>query len=176
MREPNEPQRYSINLLWVNYQTMEDPTYIYPTTEESELKTKLLNSIVKWAEKNPDADIILWHDCTNKDAINRTQTLLNTVHPSNKIKLKSIHELEYIKQNDQIINDLVPVYFKVDLLKLLILIQSIEIDGFDATIFSDLEVGDKIPNENNRMTKKELFGPEVDRQLENFGFLVGETK
>ena len=64
-----------------------------------------------------------------------------------------------------------PVYFRVDLFKPIIIVNSIEAEGNDAAIFTDLEVGDLRPNKD-RMDKAELFSPEIMEKLGRYGMLL----
>ena len=70
-----------------------------------------------------------------------------------------------MKQNIDAFSDQIPVYFRIDLLKCIIVIDAIERDSQDAAIFADLEVGD---GREHRMSKEELFPSNRDPQRSGF--------
>lgn len=155
-------KKYSINLMWINKSLMEDQTYINHSKTTNELKEQLLEPALKWAKANLQATITIWYDglYTTQEAVKRTQDVLHSLQTqelsNTAILLKDIRSIPVVKDNPDVFSDSLPVYFRIDLLKVIIIVDAIEREFNDAAIFSDLEVGDCRPNKD-RMNKDELF-------------------
>lgn len=176
-KTPKMPTRYGINLMWVNQTLDPNQPYLSKNKTEEEAIANFLDKAKKWKVANPEAEVNIWYDSqfATKEAIAATQRLLDTkVQPelSSKIRLRDVREIDIVKNNPDVFSDMIPIYFRVDLLKLIIIIQNIEQDANDVAIFSDLEVGDRRPNQD-RMGKNELFKEEVMNQLSIMGITLG---
>jgi hypothetical protein len=176
---PYEIKKYSINLMWLNSTLEPKYKYINNSRNEEDLREKLLRPLVEWKKANPDTDDIgkiaevnFWYDSkyTTETAINNTKKELSKYISSNpniseyqkkyiNINFQDIRKIPIVKNNPDVFSNQVPLYFRIDILKAIIVVYEIEIEKKDAAIFSDLEVGDLRPNKN-RMNKEELFGSE----------------
>jgi hypothetical protein len=166
----NNVEEYSINLMWINRTLIKEQTYINNANNSEELKEKLLRPALEWKKANPDADVNIWYDSkyTTHKALERTIDVLisNCMEYSNiAINFRDVREIPIVMDNSDAFSHQLPIYFRVDLLKAIIVVDEIERGKKDASIFSDLEVGDKRPNQD-RMDKKELFGS--DETLANY--------
>ena len=176
MPEPdqsNQIKQYDINLMWIN--RTNDPTreLLFPGTRE-EIKARVLDSALGWAKQNPNATVNLWYDSQSStpEALQRTQELIQDCSTEGRtVKLMDIRSLPIVSQNPEIFSGLLPVYFHVDLLKLIIVLNSIQQDGVDAAIFADLQVGD-LRQDKERLTQPELFSEEKMKALQEYGMLL----
>jgi hypothetical protein len=156
--------QYSINLMWINKKLIAERIYINDAKTESELSEQLLVPALKWAKANPSATVNLWYDSvhTSQESLKRTQEVLASLmakeYKDSIVHLRDVREIPIVKDNPDAFSDYLPVYFRVDLLKAIIVVDAIERLGDDSAIFSDLEVGDWRTNKD-RMSKEELFSP-----------------
>ncbi len=169
---------YSINLLWINSKKAPYQQYIYPTKTLKELNTKLHMPAVKWAKANPAADVSIWYDSSLYDS----QTIANTKEALAKlasqqgcrnVKLQDIRDISIVKDNPDLFADGMPLYLRIDLLKMILCLHSLTQESKDAAIFSDLEVGD-LRQDGQRMNKAELFDKESVSKLQKVGVLVNK--
>lgn len=176
---------YSINLLWENKIYQESQKFIHISPTEQELTAKFLMPAIKWAKSNStkdEAEVNIWHDSKlhTQQAIAATKEILETLakeHNCDNIKFKDIREIQFINDNDFLFSQDIPLYFRVDFLKLIIQAHELITEGKDASIFADLEVGDlRLTTENNEFgqcfNKPELFDVESMDKLKKFGIIV----
>ena len=172
-----EPDSYSIHLMWINKTKNEAQPYICAEQSEADVTQRLLRPAIEWARANPDANVFIWYDSehTTSAAVENTHTLLTQLMQGNQIsnlKLRDVRDIPIVQNNPDAFSDLIPVYFRVDLLKCMILVDAIEREHQDSAIFSDLEIGDGRPAKD-RMTKQELFAPEIMKLLNEAGLILG---
>ncbi|MCC8418641.1 MAG: hypothetical protein LN590_03520 [Rickettsia endosymbiont of Glossina mortisans submortisans] len=173
---------YSINLLWINKKKDINQKNIYNAKSEEELTTKFLTPAIKWAKENPKqdfAEINIWYDSVfhDKQAILNTQEILAKEASKagcNNIQLKDIRNIDIVAQNSFLFTEEVPIYFRIDFLKLIICLDSLQNEAKDAAIFSDLEVGN-LRADGKRMSKAELFDKDSMTKLKDFGIIVNKT-
>lgn len=167
------PKDYSINLMWINKTLDPSKPYIAGKyNRESEIINDVLAKAVKWKQANPDAKVTIWYDSeyTTPQAIANTRKLLDT-----NINLRDIREISAVKDNPDVFSDHVPVYFRVDLMKLLLCVHDIETEHQQCSIFSDLEVGDQ-RKDQGRMKKHELFNDQAMKTLMKYGILFNDDR
>jgi hypothetical protein len=56
------PDKYAINMAWINRSLQENQNYIFPCNSESELIKQFLERAWKWQTANPDAAVSIWYD------------------------------------------------------------------------------------------------------------------
>lgn len=171
------PNKYSINLMWINKTKDANQKYISSAKDEEKLNSQLLSPIIKWAIANPTAEINLWYDSAHApDASvrNTEQVMQKQLHEKGirNVRIRDVLEIPIVKNNPDVFSDQTPLYFRIDLLKPIILVHSIEAEGKDSAIFSDLEVGDLRPNKD-RMGKDELFNSDIMEDLNAGGLMMG---
>jgi hypothetical protein len=161
-------------MVWINRTLKENQKYIFPCNYESELIEKFLERAWKWQIANPDAIVSIWYDSrfSSREAISSTQGVMDKYPQFSKVTLKDIREVEIVKLNADSFSDMVPVYVRVDLVKLILCVHSIEKEGMDSSSFSDMDIGEKRADKG-RMNKEQLYNPDVMRKLLSFGFEVG---
>ncbi len=168
-------ESYSVNLMWINSSKNSGST-IASNRGTSRFNDVVIQPAVKWAKANPQAQVVLWYDSvhTTEEAVANSKKILEE-HKMSNIQLRDVREIPCVKNNPDIFTSEVPIYFRVDLLKLIILLHSIDHDHCDAAVFSDLEVGDQRPNKD-RMSKQELFSEHVCKGFSKMGFVVGDKR
>ena len=173
----SEVEKYSINLMWINETLKPEQEYIYPSKDIAELKEQFLAPALKWALANPCAEVNIWYDSvqTTEEAITRTQDALSSVCDGESrkktIHLRDIREIPIVHDNPDAFSDYLPIYFRIDILKAIIIVDEIERGGKDAAIFSDLEVGNLRPN-RDRMNKEELFAADDLERFKRLGLTI----
>jgi len=170
-------EKYSINLMWINTTSDPDRKYISSAKSADEFKTKVIIPVCKWAKSNPGAAVILWYDSfyTTPASVTASRQILDStlVECGNlHAQLRDIREIPIVHMNPDVFSDQTPVYFRVDLLKPIIIVDSIERGKNDAAIYTDLEVGD-LRKDGGRMGKDELFKPSVMQELSQVGLVLG---
>lgn len=172
------PTDYSINLMWINKKLNEDNPYIDNSQSEEDLIQNFLIKAKYWEDSNPEAEINIWFDSqfVSEKALKATQEVLSKI--SGNIKLRDIREIELVKNNSDVFSDYIPVYFRIDILKLIICLHSILEESKEAAIFTDLLVGDRrdFTQQTPRMTKAELFSLEIMEILNNIGILSNDME
>lgn len=170
-------QNYSINLLWVN-NNAKDQAYIYDTNTQDELVAKFLLPALHWAAENPTADVNIWYDSTLHEphSILNTQKVLDehNVGCSN-IKLRDIRSIKVVNDNAVLFSANMPLYYRIDFLKMIICLHELKNEMKDAVIYSDLDVCDLRENQK-RMNKQELFNHESLIKLKEVGILLNSAK
>lgn len=179
IREHDEAKnigKYSLNLMWINKTLDLTQKFINPARDEHDLVQNLIEPVLKWAEANPSAHICLWFDSklTPDAAVQATAHILHIQMSARQIKnidLCDIRKIKIVSQNPDCFSDQVPIYFRIDMLKVIIIVDSIVQEHMDAAIFSDMEVGDLRP-QKTRMTKAELFNSNSMQLLKKQGLLL----
>ncbi|NRA47246.1 MAG: hypothetical protein HRU09_20030 [Oligoflexales bacterium] len=143
---------YSINFLCINKEENLDQEFIC----NKKFIDKLLKSSANWKEQDSDAPINIWFDSKtiSEDALHNSQKLLQ---PNHGIQLRDIRDIGIVQLNSNIFSPKMPLYFRIDLLKLVICNHQISDDDMDSAIFADIEV--------QPMDKSELFSSEYFSKL-----------
>lgn len=173
--ESKVPESYSINLLWTNKTVNAAYKYISTAGTQHEFVDKLITPVFKWARANHSADVFLWFDSahTTPEQIQNSQKLLESqkkLQNIKNVKMRDVREIPIVEANYDVFSDFVSLYYRIDILKLIILVYSIECEKYDSAIFTDLEVGDERANKD-RMNKEELFEASVMKDLNHFGLV-----
>ncbi len=174
-----QPCGYAINLMWIHgikyatYQEGEINTnpYIYRLANKDEsyegknartlFEEDVVSSVLGWAEKNPGAVVVFWYDgrFITSEALAATQSML-CAEKSN-VKMRDIWELPLVKEQEGIFAPRTLVYFRTDLLRPIIQLHQIEIEKFQYSICSDLDIG--------TMCRDEIFDEDTVQNLEKYG-------
>ncbi len=166
---------YAINLLWLNREKKADQKYIHRADTSEELIDEFFRPVVKWAKSNPEADINIWYDSNNNNeqALVSTQSVLDKTLATSSltnVKLRDIREIAFVKANEFLFDDGMPIYYRVDILKLITSLHTLQFEAKDAVVFSDLDVGDYTDRVNSiRMNKSGLFDVATMNIIEEFG-------
>lgn len=170
----SEIPRYGINLAWINGKRDDKGNYVCAGKTREDMD-EILNQLKKWRIANPEAEINFWYDsdCTNSVAIENTKKCFEEISGKEgiPINLRDIREIPFVQANSDLFQSSIPIYFRVDFLKLIISLYLLEDKGMDSAIFSDLSIGAEI---ETVLSKKELYSPDKLETLQQHGMLIGQ--
>lgn len=178
------PSKYGINLMWLNKTRVDSQEYIFPATGCGRNSTvdECLSEVCDWKFANPQASVVLWYDSvhTTSQAIHNTQAKLKEIEAKKGIAetpvlLKDIREIPIVRDNPDAFSDYLPIYFRVDLMKFIICVHSIENEGNESAIFTDFLIGD-VPMHDDKVrkfNKDELFSSAILKNLMLYGLKIG---
>lgn len=113
--------QYSINLMWIN----KNPCSDYLCVDE-EKTNAFMEYSSKWQTKNPLANVNIWYDESNctKTAHEKAIILLEKLKKENpqlqSMKIIPLGSIPFVKENPDLFSHQMPLYFRIDLLKLVI--------------------------------------------------------
>ncbi len=142
----NYPEKYSINLMWINQELDLAQHLIFPAKIASNLKQTTVQTILDWAVKNPTSRVNIWFDSqfTTKQAIKNTQNLLDQAivkYPKIAgIKLKDVRKLKIVQQHPEFFTGQIPLYFRVDLMRVIAIAQTLNKKHDLYFVYSDLDI------------------------------------
>lgn len=173
-------QNYLVNLMWLNQDLKEGCEYIYCGNN---IQKGFLEPILGWAEKTAgDCEIRVWYNSktTTPEAVKRTEELIqNMLAQSNKnslskVSLVDIHTLKSVQEYEAILFPSVeqyyrkpPVYFKADLIRVMICHEIAEKKEHNYIVYSDLNIPP--------LTSGELFNDSTKRDLEVCGLVLAKN-
>lgn len=162
---------YSINMLCISKDLASGQSYICP----EKYFTPLVESAKLWSDANPGTPIHIWYDSTtaSERAVAHSRELIEkTLGRSKKsrVLLRNISDIPIVSQNRVLFSGKSPLYFRIDLLKLVIISYEIADNKMQSAIFTDVEVGDLRP-QKDRMGYGELFDRETLQQIKLVGLL-----
>lgn len=175
----DEPFEYSINLMWVNKDKDEKQRYICPGDKDSLLK-KIISPAMVWLSLNPNAQVCVWYDgaMLSKKAVKKTkkalkqslQSLMSEKDLQSKvlkgsILLKNIRELTLVSSNDKVFSSTVPIYFRVDLLRVIAFYELAKEKTNFAFVYADLDLSPIALDDKLNKSKSDL---------ENYGIVMAE--
>lgn len=143
----NPEGKLGIHLMWINNQPLKEIEYVFPKEKTSEISS----AVKGWAEINQDltTEIVFWYDSltVSAEAANNTkEKIMNDVgcHLLERFSLRDIRSLETVKETSTLFELDVPVYFRADLVRMLIgyeALTNIELPFYCQTYcYSDLNV------------------------------------
>lgn len=172
---PN-PSEYSINLMWINRDFDKEQRFIHPSKDEASLNKKFLDPIFEWAFLHKDAVVNIWFDSAfiSPQAIKNTQLALTNrlmrlkEKPIATIVLRDIRTLHKVDAHPNIFNNKIPVYFRVDLARLIIALELLSRSKKPAYfVYADLDM--------KPLTPEELFDPKTMQKLKEYGFIMAKS-
>lgn len=174
---------YTVNLMWINREFNPHQKYIIGSrwnqaTDENpalwnDINKDTLLPVFKWAQVTPPkAAVVLWYDSnhTSLQSIINTQLAIEE-HARNHrshapIKLKDIRTLKHVKKNPSIFSSEYPVFFRVDLLRTIATVETLEAGKTRHFVYSDLDI-------DKPLSQEKLFTPRVNRDIKKYGILLG---
>lgn len=156
--------------MWINRKLNENQQYLYPASNEKDLYDKFLNHIFKWAAINKNSSVHLWYDSalTPAQAIKTTQEFIThytDTHPElAPIVLRDVRELPDVIANPVVFSDKTPIFFRVDLLRVIAQYHDIVTKVTPYFVYSDLDI--------DPLTEQEIFDKETMHNLETFGIVM----
>ena len=166
------PHKYTINLMWVNRKLKKDQKYIYPVHGKLELHKKFLNHIYKWAEVNKKSTVYLWFDSllTPHKAVKKTKKIISEYIEDRggknmaPIILRDVRSLPEVKKHPEVFSDKTPIFYRVDLLRVIAQVHDVSKEVTQNFVYSDLDI--------EPISKKEIFDVETLHKLEKFGIVM----
>jgi hypothetical protein len=161
-----EDIHYSVNLMWINSSLNPHQEYLCNEREAC------LNPIKNWVEKSDKrAEINIWYDSkfSSEIALEKTKNeLRNILNPDATFpNFRDIRALQFVKDNENIFSQVIPVYFRADLLRIIATYELALKKDRDFFVYADFNVP--------ALSKKELFDPETLNQLNNFGLVMSRN-
>lgn len=164
---------YSINLMWIFKDKDPQEKYVFPVKYEN----KEIEPVIKgWATKNTDAPIVFWYDSkqVSPDQISNSQDLFNSLNktlerkPGKEITLRDVQTLAKAQEEPEVFSDRTPLYFRVDILRVMAAIPYIESCGDNKCFFvyADISV--------DPMSKAQLFDKKTTEKLAKYGALFAK--
>jgi hypothetical protein len=163
---------YNINLMWVNKEKNEEQKFFCSNTEEKNYEKACLNPIIDWLDKADKASSLnIWYDSetTNKNAINKFIRDIKEKAEKNlkKLHLMDLRELPDVKNNQDIFDMSMPIYFRVDLLRAIVADHLAKKADKEFVVYADLN----IPS----MDGDDLFDKETLVNLDKYGFVMAKN-
>lgn len=165
--------QHTINLFWINKELDLNQNYIFPCKNEVELTNTYLKNIIAWANKNPHNTVIqIWYDGSliPQFAVDNTQSLINqTISDSPltaPIILRNLRSLPLVQNNPHILDTNLDVFFRADLLRLIVSLHDISVEGVSYSMYADLDMPP--------ITYEEIYDQQTLKNLEYFGIVLTE--
>jgi hypothetical protein len=163
------PGKYSINLMYIQRADNHSLPMITNNVEARFGMDPIVNQLNKWSNANPEAEINFWFDSQR----NHTMAIENTIQffKANvpNVKLRDIREIPFVQDNPDWFLANTPVYFRVDLLKLIIPLYLME-QGVESVVYADMSICGAV---EKALGPENLFKPEVMVKLQKHGLLIG---
>lgn len=157
-KEDESKDNYIINLIWLNKDIFNSDTTIFNSD-------KVEQCINLWLEQKHNIIIHVWYDSM---LVKQTGLMaIKNKYKDKFVKFVDIHELETVEKYPFAFMSYgekkIPLYFRVDILKLIIMVYCIEIKKCKYAVIPDI---DMIP-----INKIELFDKETVTNLETIGLV-----
>ena len=155
--------KYNVNFLWLNKKFDKNMAYLFPKVyKRGDQEIDLEKRLKEWADLNPSGKVCFWFDSEtlSLEAIKNTKKLFKGY---NNIKLCDIRDIPVVSSNPVIFSTKSPLYFKIDLLKLVICLHSLENMKNKHTVFTDLQLP--------ILKEKKLFSKKYQEKLNKLGFM-----
>lgn len=161
------PEQYSLNLLWLS-PTAVDENYPITGKEEKQLQENILKPLSDWQSKQPEANINFWYDGTmvKKGSVERTKTSLRQIgFDLEKLTFRNLRDTLAVQSNPDLFVESIPVYFRVDLAKAIIIDHVFKVDKvpYVATIDADVAA----------ITRGQFFDKRTLEALNSHGYIFG---
>lgn len=154
------PAKYSINLIWLNQKLDLNQTNLLVSAQ--------LANLLDWATKHPGSQVNLWLDSklTSKQAIKNLRLIIAQVNQNN-IKLCDIRKLKTAQQYPELFTCKIPIYFRVDLIKIIITIASLKKDPQLCFVYTDFDI--------KPICRRKLFDRKTCRLLKKYNFILAKS-
>lgn len=159
---------YSLNFLWINDKKLENEKHLLGQNEIL-LKQHVLDPIMDWRYKQPNAYINFWYDgnMVSEEALENTKQILNTKVSLERIKFRNIRDIPLVQQNSRLYGENNPVYFRVDLSKAIIADYLMNTENITYSVNIDADIV--------AITKEHLFDKKTIDELEDLGYAFGSA-
>jgi len=171
--------KYTINLMWINSKRDNKRAHIFPlsevggycyyTNKYDKNRASYLINLINWAKLNPKSNVILWFDSQMEtaQAINRTEIVLKETSPlPGQIELKDVRQFTLVKDYPEVFGEEMPIYFRVDLLRSILLEELIFRHKDTCAVYSDFDC--------SPLDKAELFDKTTVEKLNKHHFVLAD--
>lgn len=170
MESPVLPNQYSVNFMWINKSKISDSSERL-FGDEHDFKDRFIDPITAWILANPGTRINIWYDedLVSEEVIKRVREALEKAAGKsncNLVTFKNIGELEVVQDNPEVFYPEVPVYFRADLLRSVVMDHVLKDPASQEqyAVYADLDV--------KAMNSKQLFDKRTASFLDQFGFVM----
>jgi len=157
-RSPVSPKDYTLNFLWINLnpqdRALNAANHVFKqgfdtsvTSTDNLTRSMFADSLLKWAENNPGVNINLWVDSAlvTQRAIEDALNMIREISKSTgaDLRLRDIRHLPNLTGELRLaMHPSTPVFFRVDLLKVLILDHMCDskVDSPKYCVVSDIDI------------------------------------
>lgn len=169
-------ESYSLNFLWINKEKLKNENHFLGNDDDL-LNEKVINPILDWRTKQPDAYINFWYDeemVSNEGVINTKKMLadaaekfkIRNLNPE-KINFRSIRKIPTVINKSRLFEQDISVYYRVDLSKALIADYLLRTNENSYTVNIDADIVG--------ITKKQLFDEKTLEELNILGYTFGSV-
>ncbi|HQS83587.1 MAG: hypothetical protein B7Y25_01400 [Alphaproteobacteria bacterium 16-39-46] len=170
-----DPHQYSLNFLWIKRGTSQFGQYIFPACDQKTLVDQYLRTILQWGYINTRGAIInIWYDLnyTTEASISQTRAVLTELTEKEPgsfppILLRNIREIPLIKENLDVFSPQLPLYFRIDLSKQIILYHMIKVERGSYAAFCDIDM--------DAVSKEDLFDRKTLGFLQRYGIVMAQV-
>ena len=169
---PVLPNQYSINFMWINKKKIPDEQARLFGDEE-EFNEEFIKPISEWILANPGTSIKVWYDqsLAGESVIKRVREQLETETGRDNcanVTFNDIRGLEVVQQNEFAFKPEVPVRYRSDLLRSIVLDHVLQDpqNQQQYAVYADLKVKASKPSE--------LFDKKTMSSLDEFGFVMAK--
>lgn len=162
---------YAVNILWINARFDSSQKFLYPAPDEATLRDRFLRHVFEWADKTSHSgEVILWYDgvLTSGDALKNTMSIVESERLTHAdwapVYFKDIRDLPEVAGAPDVFSEQIPIYFRVDLLRLVTALSVEKKDKGYSFVYADL---DMVP-----LSHDELFDEETNDNLREFGIVM----
>lgn len=158
---------YSINLFWIHKDKLPSASGHLFGTDDNKLREYVLKPLCDWRQKQPNATINFWYDSATQGGpqqMKETQRILNDDLHLN-VNLRDVRTIPFVRDHPEMMAVSLPVYYRVDLAKALILDNVIVHDKKLYAVVSDADVVAYV--------KDQLFDKYTVDYLDEFGYMFG---
>lgn len=167
---------YSVNLMWINRSLVPTQKYLFSDQTEEGFRKNCLNVIMEWVKKSDEQVIInFWYDSkyTPEEAVQNTKGAIqgemeNLREPHAKVEFHDIRNLELVQKNEEVFSDKMPVYFRADILRLIVGDALAQKKQTRYIVYSDLNIPP--------LSKGQLFDAQTLENLDNFGVVLARNE
>lgn len=182
--------QHNTNFMYINKTVTEDK-FVFPKIRKKiNWDVDVVEWMTQWLSGNPQGQFVFWYDSkmVTQEQINSTKDLFAELTSSlldgGHLLLRDINELTVVQDNPQFFTEEIPIYLRLDLLRIITLLEYVEkCRDTCASIYADIDKGiDNTDNKLNRndngtlktkdLSKNGLFDQKTMENLKRNGLLM----
>jgi hypothetical protein len=150
---------YSIHLMWINKE-WSDSKFVFPFDRGQEF----IKQIKLWKRLNPEANLIFWYD--GAFVKNGSVEVTLKCFDSGEITMRDVRELEIVKSNPDVFSEKINVYFRADLLRIIVAYTELSVPQASWFVYADIDIAP--------IAKEIMFDNSTQKHLDQYGFELVE--